>query len=160
MNKQTPPRPYQRRYGLADPPSSCIVHGRNSARNIVTSLSADTPSFADPKTGLVNPRLATTQQSLVADALADTGVLWSVNLFNVTADTGHGFRCLTSLTQDKPLDRITVSRTVQRFACLIRSEMLPTCAQWDFRFNSNPPDAANSDLARQTESRIENYRVI
>ena len=80
-----PPISFSRRYDVGgDPLLACLVHGQNSARNLLNT--EDPGGYVQG----VLPTFATTQQAVIADALTQAGVLWFASLINVTANTGHG----------------------------------------------------------------------
>ena len=80
-----PPRSFSKRYQVGeDPLLACLVHGQNSARNLLNTQ--DAGGYVQG----VLPAFATTQQAVIADALTQAGVLWFASLINVTANTGHG----------------------------------------------------------------------
>ena len=110
----------------------------------------------------MDPRLATTQQRVAADAIDDTGVLWSLSLLNETADTGHGSP-LSDLSDAGHTSGQSYSQLHSTAACLpdqIRNASDTRPVGFPFLINSNPPAAANRNLTRQTEFGIENYPVI
>ena len=128
-----------------------LVHGRNSARNILSREVAATTYDENAKTVVPYLGSATTQQSVVSDALADTGVLWFLSLFNVTADTGHGSPLSD---QSDALHTIggNYSQPYSTAVCIPdqiqdASDMRPV--GFPLLINANPPEAANSNLTIQ-----------
>lgn len=71
-------------FRLADKLATCPVHGQNSARDLHWA------NYGERSPARPLPKVATTQQAVIADALTNTGSLWQLSLVNVTADTSHG----------------------------------------------------------------------
>lgn len=82
--KQTLPTAYVDRYSIAESQDYCLLHGKSSTRLLKQLQILD---FIGK--GPI-PFISTTQQAVVADALANTGALWFLSLTNVTANAGHG----------------------------------------------------------------------
>ena len=70
--------------GYVDGPNWVEVTGHGSLRRLLIATEYGFPEGYDPE-----PMIATTQQSAVADALTETGNLWSSSVSNVST-TGHG----------------------------------------------------------------------
>ncbi|KAL9591419.1 MAG: hypothetical protein Q9179_007742 [Wetmoreana sp. 5 TL-2023] len=82
--RQSPSVLYAERYNAAQSPYSCLIHGRNSPRQLESETTA-VRTFDGPRI-----TAASTQQAVVADALGTTGGLWFDSLINVTTKAGHG----------------------------------------------------------------------
>lgn len=63
---------------------SCLIHGQNSASNLISGR-YEADDTAAPFTSS-----AVTQQAVVSDALSAAGSLWFGSLENLTANAGHG----------------------------------------------------------------------
>ncbi|KAL8732573.1 MAG: hypothetical protein Q9181_003904 [Wetmoreana brouardii] len=82
--RHTPSVLYAERYHNAESPFSCLLHGRNSPRQLQHGI-VQRGLQSHPRTAL-----ATTQQAVITDALVTTAGLWFDSLTNVTAKAGHG----------------------------------------------------------------------
>lgn len=70
--------------GVVDSPDWVEVTGHGSQRRLLIDYSYGQPEGYDP-----TPVIASTQQSVVADALSETGALWDELVSNITT-SGHG----------------------------------------------------------------------
>ena len=77
------PGSYQETYKFTMNPAEMELYGKSSQRQLVTAQDTD----YDPR---LTPMIATTQQVAISDALATTGALWFMSLYNITARSGHG----------------------------------------------------------------------
>ena len=77
------PEKYQALYRQTVVPNAITLNGKNSQR----LLYIDEDDFHEPK---IAPRISTTPMAAVADAITTTSDLWSLSLFNVTTQSGHG----------------------------------------------------------------------
>ncbi|KAL9599780.1 MAG: hypothetical protein Q9179_003455 [Wetmoreana sp. 5 TL-2023] len=143
--KQTPPPRYIDRYALAEGPFMCPIHGQNSVRQL---RQAEDESFigSGPR-----PQITTTQQAVVADALATTGALWFLSLTNVTATSGHG----TALSDQSDATHTIAKNYSQPYSTVVCVPDRIRNAS-DFRnialpilLNANSPDLANGNLTFQ-----------
>lgn len=75
---------YQAVTGGLSLPNWVEVTGHGSQRRLTITSEIDEPEGYD-----LNPYVATTQQSVVADALTETGILWDLMVSNVSR-SGHG----------------------------------------------------------------------
>ncbi|KAL8902620.1 MAG: hypothetical protein Q9207_004533 [Kuettlingeria erythrocarpa] len=75
---------YRSRFRYGEHAKIALLHGRSSYRNIYTGSSLQSGGSGPLQYA------ATTQQAVIADALAEAASLWSLSLVNVTAGAGHG----------------------------------------------------------------------
>lgn len=66
-------------------PYATQLTGRNSIRQFITGIGRDFRLGAIPKVAV-----STTQQSVIADALTNTAILWDIGLVNATSSAAHG----------------------------------------------------------------------
>ena len=78
------PSAYKDRFYVSQAPNRIELVDRSSLRYISIAEDESYIGFGP------RPIMAMTQQAVVADALTNTGALWSLSLTNVTAKKGHG----------------------------------------------------------------------
>ena len=83
LSSSSLPGSYQETYKFTMNPAEMELYGKSSQRQLVTAQDSD----YDPH---LAPMIATTQQVAITDALATTGALWFMSLYNITAKAGHG----------------------------------------------------------------------
>lgn len=143
------PEKYISTYGVTGSPEATELYGKYSQRQ---QYYEQAPS---PNPGL-NPRISTTQQAAVSDALAVTTSLWYLALTNVTAKSGRG----SPLSEQSDSIHILSGQNYQPFSLgtcqpdTIRNDTDARPLAFPLLYLANDPATSNANISLESNSTV------